>query len=239
MSSNKMSTPLVDRTNTQKSAHSTTTTATSSFLPDIGSTPPMPTFQKPDLHDHPSVRKQDDENTTPTRLRGQIPRKPVLPSPSSRDRLHSPPPLAPWRPATTVPLRDRMGEIFPLPQGWGTKHDIAICILDVYDYSLKEIVLKVRKAFGKSLMGPMNEKTIDKRLRQLDQDIESTCYKEALKKMKQKEEGRANANAGMGLATPARVTATGAAASSDSLALATPLGGARGASTQASSSRLN
>lgn len=232
-----MATPLVDRTNTQKSAHSTTTTATSSFLPDIGSTPPMPTFQKPDLHDHPSVRKQDDENTTPTRPGGQIQRKPVLPSLPSRDRLHSPPPLVPWRPVTTVPLRDRIGETFPLPQGWGTKHDIAICILDVYDYSLKEIVVKVRKAFGKSLMGPMNEKTIDKRLRQLDQDIESTCYKEALKKMKQKEEGRANA--AMELATPANFSATAAAASSDSLALSAPLEGVRGASTQASRSRFN
>lgn len=63
--------PLVDRTNTQRTQRSTTTaaTATSSFLPELNSTPPMPTFQKPDMAT-PSpmcnVKKQE-ENTTPTR----------------------------------------------------------------------------------------------------------------------------------------------------------------------------
>lgn len=66
--------PLVDRTNTQRTQRSTTTaaTATSSFLPELNSTPPMPTFQKPDMATPApvcNVKKEElvGENTTPTR----------------------------------------------------------------------------------------------------------------------------------------------------------------------------
>lgn len=67
---------------------------------------------------------------------------------------------------------DRVEETPPLPPTWTTQHDRAICVLDARNYPLESIVIKLRRTFpaltGTVLTGAM----VDKRLRQLDQDVE-------------------------------------------------------------------
>ncbi|CAK3854950.1 adenylate kinase [Lecanosticta acicola] len=179
-SSNNMDTPLVDRTNTQRSAR-TTTTAESSFLPELYSTPPMPSFQKPGMNTSASVRQQqNDENATPTRGGGYIPPKPrgaphLTTEPSS---LNLPRRRNVVKPISTVSLQDLIGPVGPLPSNWERKHDQAICILDVRNYSLPAIAAKMKTTFPE-LRGALTPAMIDKRFRILDQIPELNYWKVA------------------------------------------------------------
>ncbi|TKA24113.1 hypothetical protein B0A50_06853 [Salinomyces thailandicus] len=156
------STPLHDRTNTTSTPSTMNNTT---FLPELNSTPPMPTFQKPAM---PSPRKQAIENATPGRAY----------PPSCRLHGEALPPIAdPGRllsnRGTMVgpALVDRVEETPPLPGGWIAQHDRAICVLDARNYPLQTIVTKVRRTFPQ-LRGILTPAMVDKRLRQLDQDVE-------------------------------------------------------------------
>lgn len=202
-SATKMSSPLIDRTNTQKSAYSTTTaaTATSSFLPELYSTPPMPTFQKPDMPTQTPVRKgavAQEENATPTRSSGYVPRKPhanpqnqaqgLAPVQDTDSPLRIPDRTtsAAIRPVVTISQQDRIGETPPLPRSWTAKHDRAICVLDARNYSLTASIAKMRRTFPE-LRGTLTPAMVDKRLRQLDQDVEIDYWRIGLRR---EEEGR-------------------------------------------------
>lgn len=220
---------LLNRSGTQKTQKSTTTaaTATSSFLPELNSTPPMPTFQKPDMGTPTPTRKleQSDletEDITPTRGRqlgfvsgapanvmlsidafvsrrslNDLPMTADAEAPlvsdmfanfASGDRTNRSPAstnasrvplLARVKPKATTALKDRIGETPPLPKGWNSKHDYAIVYLDVFEYGLSEIVKKMRTAFPE-LCGILTPAMIDKRFRQLDQDVLCDYWRRAM-----------------------------------------------------------
>jgi hypothetical protein len=67
-------------------------------------------------------------------------------------------------------LIDRVGETPPLPPNWTGQHDRAICILDARNYTHTGIVAKIRRAFP-NIRGTLTPAMIDKRLRQLDQNV--------------------------------------------------------------------
>ncbi|KAK0364708.1 hypothetical protein LTR59_010995 [Friedmanniomyces endolithicus] len=141
-------TPLKDRTNTLKPTTPASINNTS-FLPELHSTPPMPTFRKPAA-------------MTP---RSPAPRPAALGSRAS------------------LTLLDRVEDTPPLPGGWTPQHDLAICVLDARNYSLPGIVTKIRRTFP-SLHGILTTAMIDKRLRQLDQDIEIDYWRVGLQTAK-------------------------------------------------------
>ncbi|KAK5137110.1 hypothetical protein LTR08_001119 [Meristemomyces frigidus] len=76
-------------------------------------------------------------------------------------------------------LLDRMEETPPLPDGWSATHDRAICVLDARNYPISTIVARVRRAFP-WLQGVLTTAMVDKRLRQLDQDIEIDYWRVGL-----------------------------------------------------------
>ncbi|KAK5676923.1 hypothetical protein LTS10_010687 [Elasticomyces elasticus] len=167
-------TPLRDRTETMK----TTTPASinnTTFLPELHSTPPMPTFQK----------------STVMTPRSPAPRPAGLSSSNSSARRDKPlPPIGDLgrmlsSSGTKVgpALVDRVEDTPPLPGGWTPQHDLAICVLDARNYSLPGIVAKVRRTFP-SLKGILTTAMIDKRLRQLDQDIEIDYWRVGLRSAK-------------------------------------------------------
>ncbi|EMC96600.1 hypothetical protein BAUCODRAFT_482665 [Baudoinia panamericana UAMH 10762] len=172
------STPLQDRTNhhINKGSNPATPTGhtTSTFLPELHSTPPMPTFQKPSTpcRPHPHPHPPTDSTTTPP-LQHQV-------------TIHPTPISDPGRPLYSHPgtkvspaLVAGVEETPPLPAGWTQQHDRAICILDVRNYSLSNIVSKIRRAFPQ-LRGVLTTGMVDKRLRQLDQVVEIDYWKVGL-----------------------------------------------------------
>lgn len=72
---------------------------------------------------------------------------------------------------TTTPLIDRIPDTPPFPNPWNTDMDRLICKLDVRGYDHARIVKKVRQQYPQ-LGGVLTASMIDRRLRQLDQDIE-------------------------------------------------------------------
>ncbi|KAK4505051.1 hypothetical protein PRZ48_003014 [Zasmidium cellare] len=212
--------PFVDRTNTQRST-TTAATATSSFLPELNSTPPMPTFQKPDMATptpNSNLEKSDmaDENATPTRGGGgYIPRRPpgavelsTLADPgdlgkdltANHSTFRQPPTTdqrAAFRPknkpVATVALKDRFGETPPLPDAWNKRHDKSLCVLDYRGYSYEAMVPKMKRTYPE-LGGRVTEEMFRKRLAQLDQNIDLTYWADAIQAL-DAEQARAEASA--------------------------------------------
>ncbi|KAK5108890.1 hypothetical protein LTR62_007692 [Meristemomyces frigidus] len=140
------------------------------FLPELHSTPPVPTFLK-------SSRKVESTTCSPTSITAM---KSTPGSWRARSRSEVLPPHFDGTSrtkgkATTEPpatsntlLVYRMEDTPPLPAGWLEQHDRAICVLDARNYSLPTIVIKIRRTFP-SLRGTLTLAMVDKRLRQLDQ----------------------------------------------------------------------
>ncbi|RMY52113.1 hypothetical protein D0863_14369 [Hortaea werneckii] len=179
------STPLhsTGRSNTMKTSSTVNcTTTTTTFLPELTSTPPMPTFQKPS----PLPSRENKENNLPHHHHSII-----LPPPdhSSLQPPNLPPIADPGRLLTTTPatpkpnpvLVDGLEETPPLPNSWTQHHDRAICVLDAKGYSLHTIVSHLRKNFPRELRGSiLTPAMVDKRLRVLDQDVEIDYWRVAL-----------------------------------------------------------
>lgn len=75
---------------------------------------------------------------------------------------------------------DRALDTPELPKGWTGQHDRAICYLDVRGYGLDVIVKKLRNYFPE-LYGQLTVHMVDKRLRQLDQNLEITYWADAMR----------------------------------------------------------
>ncbi|KAF7195438.1 hypothetical protein HII31_03330 [Pseudocercospora fuligena] len=178
-----MSFPLAERTNT-KSTFTTTTNGSTTFLPELYSTPPMPTFQKPNM-ETPTPLKKGKETVENTPTRPYIPRRPVGDL-GAQSRAAAPRSRAIY---TTTPLIDRVQETPPLPSAWGKDHDRAICILDARNYTLPAIVAKIRRTFPQ-IRGTLTPAMIDKRLRQLDQDVYINYWSVGLAKSDERDKER-------------------------------------------------
>ncbi len=136
-------------------------------------------------HAHLPETRGDDppkSGTTPSSSRQQVQRHPPRDKPL--------PPIAdPGGLLVTLGARasltllDRVEDTPPLPGGWTPQHDLAICVLDARNYSLPGIVTKIRRTFP-SLHGILTTAMIDKRLRQLDQDIEIDYWRVGLQTAK-------------------------------------------------------
>ncbi|GAB7365024.1 hypothetical protein MBLNU230_g5805t1 [Neophaeotheca triangularis] len=173
-----------------------------SFLPDLNSTPPMPTFQKPPLTPPQRINTDMDKSitgsrpTTPFPSAHATPNRPVTPSrplhtPRAPSPLpkSSPPPLPLSQPpartaarafATTCIVEDHLQDTPPLPLAWNQAHDRAICVLDARGYDLASIVSKIKRVFP-MLKGTLTMGMIDKRLRVLDQRIELDYWRLGLR----------------------------------------------------------
>ncbi|KAI6946963.1 hypothetical protein KC355_g14960 [Hortaea werneckii] len=185
------STPLhsTGRSNTMKTSSTVNcTTTTTTFLPELTSTPPMPTFQKPSLLPSPGKEifsREAKENNIPHHHHS-ITLTP--PDHSSPQPPHLPPIADPGRllttPATPKPnpvLVDGLEETPPLPNSWTQRHDRAICVLDAKGYSLHTIVSHLRRNFPRELRGSiLTPAMVDKRLRVLDQDVEIDYWRVGL-----------------------------------------------------------
>ncbi|KAK4580313.1 hypothetical protein LTR86_000516 [Recurvomyces mirabilis] len=203
----QLETPVKDRTNTLtttgESARSTTGGncygggggGDTTFLPELHSTPPMPTFQKPTVvavDSSPGSPRSElartgtggrRENDTPALARrGRVKSEAVAPSThSAEDRYYL------KAPATTRSLptslhnhpEETIPAAGPLPTNWLAQHDRAICLLDVRGYPLPTIVLKMRRTFP-SLLGVLTVGMVDRRLRQLDQIVEVDYWRVGL-----------------------------------------------------------
>ncbi|RMY51349.1 hypothetical protein D0865_06400 [Hortaea werneckii] len=176
------STPLHNsgRSNTMKTSSTVNcTTTTTTFLPELTSTPPMPTFQKPSPLPSPRQEifsRENKENNLPHHHHTIT----LTPPPP-----HLPPIADPGRLLTTPKpnpvLVDGLEETPPLPNSWTHHHDRAICVLDAKGYSLHTIVSHLRKSFPRELRGSiLTPAMVDKRLRVLDQDVEIDYWRVGL-----------------------------------------------------------
>lgn len=93
------------------------------------------------------------------------------------------------RASTTTALKDRIGDTPPLPEAWNHRHDKALCVLEFRNYSYNAMVSKMRRAYPE-LEGVLTSTAIEKRLRQLDQDVEIKYWQEAIEAMDREEEKR-------------------------------------------------
>lgn len=157
---------------TQSTRHTIGTATT--FLPELHSTPPMPTFQKPNMH----------TTSTPTRVRANdenIPPASAGHSANGVDEENPPKWSDPFKPSRrAVVLREQFQSTPPLPPNWTSQHDRAICLLDARDCPMPYIVAKLKRSFPQ-LHGVLNSQMIEKRLRQLDQNVEIDYWRVALR----------------------------------------------------------
>ncbi|KAF2767490.1 hypothetical protein EJ03DRAFT_352979 [Teratosphaeria nubilosa] len=179
-------TPLQNRTNSTKTTTSSGIGGASklefSQLPELQSTPPMPTFQKPAVDNRKSMSGDmlDDLTGGPVASKRQErPQRPVstvqpLPPIADPGRL-----LAGAGTMVGPALIHRMEDTPPLPRGWTSQHDRAICILDTHMYSLEATVIKMRRTFP-ALKGMLTVAMVHKRLLQLDQDVYIDYFKAGL-----------------------------------------------------------
>lgn len=72
---------------------------------------------------------------------------------------------------TTTPFIDRVTDTPPLPAGWNEYFDRLICKIDALGYDHTRIVQEVRQLYP-HVRGVLTPAMVDKRLRQLDQNIE-------------------------------------------------------------------
>ncbi|RMZ06797.1 hypothetical protein D0862_04509, partial [Hortaea werneckii] len=184
------STPLHSsgRSNTMRTSSTVNcTTNTTTFLPELTSTPPMPTFQKPSPLPSPHQElfsRENKENNLPPHDSFTL----TPGDPSSPQQPHHLPSIAdPGRLLTTTPpkpnpvLVDGLEETPPLPETWTHHHDRTICVLDAKGYSLPTIVAHVRKSFPRDFRGSLlTPAMVDKRLRVLDQDVEIDYWRVGL-----------------------------------------------------------
>ena len=181
-------TPLKDRTNTTKTSSTPGSEKLfdTTFLPEMHSTPPMPTFQKPVTRTPPST---DKDATSPSGRLDYLEPKTYTPPRQRSDTLPTSAPatfpLEPFRsapvrliPAPGPALRDDCPTP-PLPSNWRQEHDRAICVLDVRGYTPGQMVPKMRRAFP-TLRGVLTPPMLDRRLRQLDQIVEVDYWKVGL-----------------------------------------------------------
>ncbi|KAK0824137.1 hypothetical protein LTR73_008004 [Friedmanniomyces endolithicus] len=168
-------TPLKDRTNTLKPTTPASINNTS-FLPELHSTPPMPSFRKPTTMTPRSPAPRPA--ALGSRFSGSLQRDKPLPPISDPGGM-----FATFGARASPTLLDRVEDTPPLPGGWTPQHDLAICVLDARNYSLPGIVTKIRRTFP-SLRGILTTAMIDKRLRQLDQDIEIDYWRVGLQTAK-------------------------------------------------------
>ncbi|KAI7356221.1 hypothetical protein KC320_g2353, partial [Hortaea werneckii] len=184
------STPLHSggRSNTMKTSSTLNCTpTTTTFLPELTSTPPMPTFQKPSLLPSPRqepLARETKENSLPPHHSFSLtpspthntPPPPTLPPIADPGRLLTTP-----GPKPHPVFVDGIEETPPLPTGWTQSHDRAICVLDAKGYSLPTIVNHLRKTFPRDLRGSvLTPAMVDKRLRVLDQDVEIDYWRVGL-----------------------------------------------------------
>ncbi|RMY82720.1 hypothetical protein D0862_11924, partial [Hortaea werneckii] len=184
------STPLHSggRSNTMKTSSTLNCTpTTTTFLPELTSTPPMPTFQKPSLLPSPRqepLARETKENSLPPHHSFSLTPSPTHNTPPPPQL----PPIADPGDLLTTPgpkphpfLVDGVEETPPLPTGWTQSHDRAICVLDAKGYSLPTIVNHLRKTFPRDLRGSvLTPAMVDKRLRVLDQDVEIDYWRVGL-----------------------------------------------------------
>ncbi|KAI7021739.1 hypothetical protein KC366_g13261, partial [Hortaea werneckii] len=185
------STPLHSggRSNTMKTSSTLNCTTTTTFLPELTSTPPMPTFQKPSLLPSPRkepLTRETKENNLPPHHSFSLtpspthntPPPPTLPPIADPGRLLTTPTPGPKPHPSLV---DGLEETPPLPAAWTQQHDRAICLLDAKGYSLPTIVNHLRKSFPRDLRGSiLTPAMVDKRLRVLDQDVEIDYWRVGL-----------------------------------------------------------
>ncbi|KAI7259814.1 hypothetical protein KC345_g10218, partial [Hortaea werneckii] len=183
------STPLHSgsRSNTMKTSSTLNCTTTTNFLPELTSTPPMPTFQKPSLFPSPRkealTRESKEKNLPPHHSFSltpspthDTPPPPQLPPIADPGRLLTTP-----GPKPNPVFVDGLEETPPLPAAWTQHHDRAICVLDAKGYSLPTIVNHLRKSFPRDLRGSiLTPAMVDKRLRVLDQDVEIDYWRVGL-----------------------------------------------------------
>ncbi|EME47458.1 hypothetical protein DOTSEDRAFT_125148 [Dothistroma septosporum NZE10] len=224
-STSNMCSPLVNRTNTQKSAYSTTTAATgatgmsnTTFLPEFHSTPPMPTLQKPHsaitgtptpLRTNTTSCSMAGYDTTPTENIFLLRQKSA--SGCSHHRSASP---RTRRCKATIDVRDRLPNTPELPEKWSPLHDRAMCILDTRGYTHEAIVKKLKSTFVELQEKCLTPVMIDKQLRILDQKPEIPYWRVGLATLtsaeEEKEEEKKKKKKGQGRAlTPKTAGSTG------------------------------
>ena len=151
---------LRDRTNAKSS------TPSSSFLPELNSTPPLPTFQR---------GTTETTNIPP-------PRRQPRPESSTLPPIADPGFLAtPRRPKVIVVGlcggEDRPEGTPKLPKEWSEVHDRAICAMEVRGYLHEEMIAGIR-GFFPEIKNALMVGMIDKRIRQLDQIPEIDYFKQ-------------------------------------------------------------
>jgi hypothetical protein len=205
----KASHPFGDRSDVTQSTYSDTTNITNgytTFLPELYSTPPMPSFQKPHPGGVVTTRNAADTSSFPRQNRvsnrtetlGLLENKLPL---QTHTKINAQSPItkrttlgrdvSSLLSSTTTRVRTRIAPfppqdhhdrpIPPLPSNWTQQHDKAICILDVKNYSHPAMIVKLRRTFP-SLCGPLTPVMIDKRLQQLDQNVELDYYSAGIQK---------------------------------------------------------
>lgn len=166
----------------------------------------MPSFQKPNPGGALSTRNAADtgsfpgqnressraetlglgENTLPIQTNAKVIQQSPVRERTTLGRdvsslLSSPTRRARTRVAPFPPQNHHDRPIPPLPSNWTQQHDKAICILDVKNYSHPAMIAKLRRTFP-SLCGTLTPIMIDKRLQQLDQNVELNYYSAGLQK---------------------------------------------------------
>ncbi|KJX94816.1 hypothetical protein TI39_contig4158g00003 [Zymoseptoria brevis] len=197
-SSSGPTTPVGDRNLTVKSAYfNATPTGNTTFLPTLHSTPPMPTFQKPDMQCSPTtptalpIRKKKEngppriptpvgDSTTITTSFSSKPYMPIvtpargLPSGATTTRK------VPHSKASDF-ATDRVQHTESLPEPWTTKQDRLVCVQDAKGRSLEYIVKKLREECPEFEDQILTTEMVDKRLRILDFDLTWNGWSEGLK----------------------------------------------------------
>lgn len=102
-------------------------------------------------------------------------------------RANDSPVLARARHVATTALKDRIGETPPLPAAWTPQHDKAICVLEFRGYTNEMIVSKIRETF-REIQGILTPGMIEKRLRQLDQNVEIRYWQIAIEHLDKERE---------------------------------------------------
>lgn len=184
------STPLHSRANGETT--DSYTTAQSSFVPDMQSTPARPSGSKT----NPRVRTpytRSNENDTPRTKtnRARTSRLSTSSRPGAKDfaTIINPGHMSVSRPAPMTDLakfiltEGRLPPTPPLPNCWNKDHDRAICVMDLKcpQKSLPDHIQQLRKSFPELRAATITPAMVDRRLQQLDMDIGVNYWSEALK----------------------------------------------------------
>ena len=80
---------------------------------------------------------------------------------------------------SSVRVDEHISTLLPLPTSWNAQHDRAICALDAQDHSIFNIVAQMYSAFP-DLHGQLAAEMVDRRLRQLDQNVDLNYWREEI-----------------------------------------------------------